>query len=573
MRPGGAWVSAVVSEPSDAGTVSALVMWAVADPAHMVVLRSNTAAGRGLSGGVHVWSPCGTRVVAVTRTDGIAEVSLQGDSVAGERNLPFDPARSWSTPAVNAEGDTVYAVADWAEVWSCGRDAGSAMCVHRADAFVMDCVAGGTVRFHTWDRPNMPWTTSSIFPAGPTRGVAVQQPGFSPDGRSFAFIDDSTGVNNVRISGDHVVPRDTVITDECEHGGPTWGPGQRTWCFNDDATKVAYVRNERGYGSLWVMDRLSGERSRVAKAVHGCVSWRGNTLAALRSGARTPQQVVAYDMSRADDPQRTVIATGGHDGWRAPDIDGELVEPSLHEAQGPTSPVPYRLFAPPAGAHGVIVWVHGGPTDQWQVTFRPRISFWTSRGWAVVVPDHRGSTGHGRTFMESLHGGWGEFDSDDIVAVVRDVQRVHGFVPSRTVLMGGSAGGLTVLNAAGRNPDGVAAVVATYPVVDLHELMHGEDPFETHYVPELTGTTDPDALATRSPLHLTAPLARVPVLLFHGDNDTSVPLVHSERLRDAVTAAGGTVRLEVMAGEGHGFRNPANVLRELEITESLLDAL
>ncbi len=566
-------MSVVVSEPSATGTTTGLVMWSVGDPGRVVSLLGDTATGRGLSGGVHAWSPDGTRVYAVIRAGGITELSLEGDVVVSQRAMALDPARSWSTPHVNAAGDTLHAVADWREVWSCDVATGGSLCVHRADAFAIDCVAGGPVRFHTWDRPHMPWTTSRVHPDAEVNGVAVQQPGFSHDGRSFAFIDDSTGVNNVRITGDHLVPDDAVIIDDCEHGGPTWGPGQRTWCFNSDATKVAYVRNELGFGSLWVYDRLSGERTQVGRAVHGCLSWHGDTLAALRSGARTPQQVVVYDMSNPSSPARTVVATGGHDDWSLPGFDEELTEPTLHSAPGSHALVPYRLFSPAQRGDKVIVWVHGGPTDQWQVTFRPRIPFWTSRGWSVVVVDHRGSTGHGRAFMQALHGGWGDADTVDTLGVVRHVQRENGFSASRTVLMGGSAGGLTVLNTAASAPGEIAAVVATYPVVDLGELMRGDDPFETHYVPELVGTTDEDELMNRSPIGSAASLARVPVLLFHGDNDTSVPLVHSTRLRDAVAAAGGSVRLEVMAGEGHGFRNPANVLRELEITESFIDAL
>ena len=52
----------------------------------------------------------------------------------------------------------------------------------------------------------------------------------------------------------------------------------------------------------------------------------------------------------------------------------------------------------------VLVWLHGGPTDQWQVTWMPRIAHWRSRGWNVLVPDHRGSTGHGRAYQQAMQG-------------------------------------------------------------------------------------------------------------------------------------------------------------------------
>jgi dipeptidyl aminopeptidase/acylaminoacyl peptidase len=70
-----------------------------------------------------------------------------------------------------------------------------------------------------------------------------------------------------------------------------------------------------------------------------------------------------------------------------------------------------------------------------------------------------------------------------------------------------------------------------------------------------------------------AAFANTPLLVFHGDIDHSVPLVHSLRLHEAVVTAGGQMQLEVMAGEGHGFKNPANVTAEYRITEDFLNRL
>lgn len=79
--------------------------------------------------------------------------------------------------------------------------------------------------------------------------------------------------------------------------------------------------------------------------------------------------------------------------------------------------------------------------------------------------------------------------------------------------------------------------------------------------------------AKRSPHNNAVALAATPILIFHGDQDHSVPLLHSERLRDAVMAEGGHIQLEVFAGEGHGFRNPVHVVREFAVTEDFLYSL
>jgi dipeptidyl aminopeptidase/acylaminoacyl peptidase len=118
----------------------------------------------------------------------------------------------------------------------------------------------------------------------------------------------------------------------------------------------------------------------------------------------------------------------------------------------------------------------------------------------------------------------------------------------------------------------VSAAVLSYPVVDLAELMRGDDPFETHYMPALIGAHDDQdpMLWTRSPLSRAHRLANTRILVFHGDQDHSVPLVHSERLCEVVKAAGGHVQLEVMPGEGHGFKDTLNVIREYSLTEEFL---
>ena len=281
---------------------------------------------------------------------------------------------------------------------------------------------------------------------------------------------------------------------------------------------------------------------------------------------------MVYDVTDLAHPVRTILVRAADDQWHSDEFRSELVEPSVHSAVLADYEVPYRLYRAAHPNHGLIVWVHGGPNDQWQVTFRPRLTYWLSRGWSIAVVDHRGSSGHGRAFMQALNGHWGEADSVDTASVVLQVQRTFGFRPKKTFLMGGSAGGLTVLNTAAQVPHLVAGVVASYPVVDLAKILMGDDPFETHHMPALIGQSNPgDPLVQeRSPLSRVAALATVPILLLHGDQDHSVPLEHSETLRDAVIGAGGTIHLEVMAGEGHGFRDPLTILREYDITEQFL---
>lgn len=576
VRPNGQWVSGILSEMTPDGPRTSLKMWAI-DGSRSVILMDeySPAVGRGLSGGVHVWSDDGTRVYVITKSVGIVQVTVRDDTAVALRTLSFDATRSWSTPALDYMNQSLFAIADGKELWGYDFIADEPYLLHGGSDFAVDATAGVSGMCIVWNRPNMAWTQSTVWPETETAGVAVQQARFSRGGGSFGFIDDSMGVTNLQILGDHIIDPNVIIIDHCEHGGPTWGPGQRTWCFNSDGTRVAYTRNEDGYSSLWVFDRATGSRHRIGHGVHGCLSWEGNTLAALRTGARTPQQVVVYFVENLLEPRRKILVQPADSFWTSDDVDCELVEPTIEMAEGDNASVPFRLYKSHQSNGSVICWVHGGPNDQWQVTFRPQFTYWLSRGFDIAVIDHRGTTGHGREFMMSLNGHWGEYDSNDTVTVIRHLQTAHGYLPARTILMGGSAGGLTALNAAVAGASLVAAVVAKYPVVDLAELLQGDDPFESHFMPALIGATaDDDAVAReRSPHNHAEALIDTPILLFHGDQDMSVPIIHSERLRDAVNAVGGSVRLEIMVGEGHGFRNPVNILREFQITETFLTSV
>ena len=566
VRPGGQWVSGVVSD----GATGVLRMWAV-DGSSLVDLFSDAPSrGRGLSGGVHVWSDDGDVVYVTTDARGIVEITLRHDVVTSERSLAFDASRSWSTPAINHLNRTVFAIADWKELWGCDITDGEPFVVHDESDFALDAIAGVDGSCIVWNRPDMAWTQSASYPEQIAAGVAVQQARFSRNKESFGFIDDSNGVANVHILGDQIVDPNISIIDHCEHGAPTWGPGQRTWCFNTDGTRVAYTRNEDGYSSLWVFDRVTGSRHRIGQGVHGCLSWEGNTLAALRTGARTPQQVVVYHLNNLLEPRRTVLVRPADAKWFENEIDVELVEPTVERAPGEAD-VPYRLYQPHRPHGGLICWVHGGPNDQWQVTFRSQFTYWLSRGFAIAVVDHRGSSGHGREFMTSLNRHWGEYDAIDTANVLRHLQNVQGYSAATTVLMGGSAGGLTALNTAIGDASLCAGVVVKYPVVDLVAMLESDDPFEGHYMPALIGSVT--NASERSPHNNAASLRGTPLLVFHGEQDHSVPLFHSELLRDAVEATGGKIQLEVFAGEGHGFRNPVNIAREFTVTEEFLYSL
>src|SRR5581483_9142852 len=141
--------------------------------------------------------------------------------------------------------------------------------------------------------------------------------------------------------------------------------------------------------------------------------------------------------------------------------------------------VPARVYRPRAagveggewGASPTLMWMHGGPTGQMTVTFNARVAFFVSRGWNVVAPDFRGSTGWGRAHAQALRERWGSVDPAgdvaDCAAGLRWLREQPWVHPHRVVVLGASAGGLTALLLMAHFPELCAAGVDLYGVADL----------------------------------------------------------------------------------------------------------
>lgn len=566
LDPSGRWLAVVTSDPVDP-TADVKAEWHVEvydldaeSPSGRRISAESVRSVRGLGGGTFDWTPDGGAIVAIGSFGDLVEFGLDGTT----RELLAGDGRSLSSPVVDPRGDRVVVVVDQAEIRSVDRVTGRSTRIDdgRHDFVIDPVVWNDAVVWHAWNVPNMPWDESVITSsAGDVMAVSrhrAQQPDTTPDGRLLGWLDDTSGWLNVTTNDGR------RVDEKFEHGGPPWGERLRSWCWSPDGTSVAFVRNEGGFGRLCTFDVASGRVDERAKAIHGQLSWRGHRLAAIRTGGRTPTQVVVYDTG---DWSRRTIAIGPSHDWND---HPSLVEPELVEVpsrDGTTLHARSYRSAEPNGR--LLCWIHGGPTDQWTVSFMPRFAYWIDRGYSILVPDHRGSTGHGRDYTQALHRRWGELDAGDVVDVLEAVQRRDGWSPSRTAVLGSSAGGLSALVVALERPEALAAVVAAYPVSDIAALDATTHRFEAHYNRTLVGDsveTD-ERSRTRSPVHRIDASFAVPVLLMHGDADPVVSVEQSRRL-----AAADPTRIEYVEypGEGHGFRNWSTRRDEYRRTEEFL---
>ncbi|MEN3271494.1 MAG: hypothetical protein V7636_255 [Actinomycetota bacterium] len=541
----------------------------------VVTTEPSPVPSRAYGGGAFDWLPDGSALVYAA-VDG----ALWRQPVLGGPPVKL-PCGSGpvAAPSVSPDGALVAFVVDTRDVFvtSTHPDGPWPVRLTTGADFALDPAwssDGTSVAWHEWDVPNMPWDGSRIVVRDASASsepkvvaggndVAVAQPRFASTG-ALGFLDESSGWMNV-------VAGDVRIDEACEHGGATWGPGARSWCWSPDGAQVAYTRNEDGWGALHVRDLSSGDDTRLGRAVHGALSWRGDRICAMRSGGVTPTAIVVYERSATGEWDRRVVTRGPVAGFEAVVQEPETVR---WDADDGTQLVG-RLYRPTNEDHAtpppLICWVHGGPTDQWQVEFRARFAFWTERGWAVLVPDHRGSTGHGRAFRQALHGAWGVLDVDDCASAIRAAGANGWGDANRMVIMGGSAGGFSVLNVLASHPDLCAAGVDLFGVADLFDLDETTHRYEAHYLHSIVGALPEHAARyrDRSPVNR-AETITAPLLILQGDADNVVPLAQSQSIADRLGALGRTVELHVYAGEGHGWGRPATVIDELQRTESFL---
>lgn len=252
----------------------------------------------------------------------------------------------------------------------------------------------------------------------------------------------------------------------------------------------------------------------------------------------------------------------------------------------PVEPVTYRsrdgLEIPayltlPAGRdpHGLplIVLPHGGPyvRDVWE--YDPWVQFLANRGYVVLQPNFRGSTGYGREFLEKGFGQWGAAMQDDLVDGVRWLTGRGIVDPKRVCIMGASYGGYAALMGAIRDADVYRCAISLAGVTDLPNMMTYDRNmlFPSRYREwkgRLVGENDAD-LADVSPVNHAAEV-RIPLLFAHGTKDPVVPYRQAEKMITALQRAKRPYEFMEFEGAGHGFSKESDSARFLAAVERFL---
>jgi dipeptidyl aminopeptidase/acylaminoacyl peptidase len=239
--------------------------------------------------------------------------------------------------------------------------------------------------------------------------------------------------------------------------------------------------------------------------------------------------------------------------------------------------IPAYLTLPPgveAKQLPLIVMPHGGPflRDEWG--YDTWVQFLANRGYVVLQPNFRGSTGYGRDFVVKGEGQWGRTMQDDLDDGVKWLVEQGKVDPKRVCIMGGSYGGYAALWAAARNPEIYRCAISFAGISDLAAMIKYDrrafaaTRYYTAWRERVQGDKNFD-LNTVSPLYAIDRI-NIPLLIAHGSDDENVPLAQSRKLHDALVKAKKPHSYIVYEGEGHGFDKPENATAFLEQVDQFL---
>ena len=375
------------------------------------------------------------------------------------------------------------------------------------------------------------------------RTGAARYSGLRWDGNALLGLSDAEGRDFMALL------RINVESGACEAVHAPEGRDVEAWSLSS-AGLLATVENDRGYGVLRVGPR-DGTREIVEALPDGVaadLAWSadGTRLAFSASNAVCPAGLWVWEGGEARavwQPECGLPVQGfSLVEWTA--FDGRAIPGWLATPEGER---------PPAG-WPAVVWVHGGPASQARAGFRADMQALLAQGYAVLMPNVRGSTGYGRAFMESDDVERRLDSVQDLVAGRQWLAARDEIDGSRIAVMGQSYGGYMVLAAVTEHPSLWRCAVDFYGIADFATLLRTTGPWRrAHRALEYGDPVRHQALFDRiSPIRH-AERIKMPLLVLHGRRDPRVGFGESEQIVGALERLGRPPAFEAFDYAGHGF--------------------
>jgi dipeptidyl aminopeptidase/acylaminoacyl peptidase len=387
--------------------------------------------------------------------------------------------------------------------------------------------------------------------------VAYNGGQFSKDGKGIYTVTDKDSEFSRLAYVDLATKQHTYLTENIR-----WDVEE--FRLSKDGKKLAFVTNEDGISVLHVMDTSSRKELSLPPLPIGVISgldWHNNSrdLAFDLNTARTPTDVYSIDVSTMKMDRWTYSETGGinTDGFSEP----QLIRWKSFDGKD----ISGFLYSPPAkftGKRPVIVDIHGGPEGQSRPGFRGQFNYFLNElGIAVILPNVRGSTGYGKSFLKMDNGFLREDTYKDINALFDWIGTRPDLDSERIAVAGGSYGGHMTLAVSTFYSARIRCSIDIVGMSNLvtfleHTQAYRRDLRRVEYGDE----RDPKM---REFLERIAPMNNIqmikkPMLVVAGKNDPRVPVTESQQIVAALKTNGTPVWFLMATDEGHGFAKKKN---------------
>lgn len=332
--------------------------------------------------------------------------------------------------------------------------------------------------------------------------------------------------------------------------------------LSPDGSKIAFTVNANGRSQLHIRNTKNNRPLKVPELPPGIVrsltfSPDGKRLGFSFHQATGPSDVYVYDLKRDDLERWTESEVGGLDTTTF--VTPELVTFKSFDGLEISS---YVYLPSGEGPHPVIISIHGGPEGQSRPYYSSTFQYWLAElGAAVVVPNVRGSSGFGKTFV-NLDNGYNREDSvKDIGALLDWISTRKDLDSNNIVVNGGSYGGYMVLASMTHYNDRLKGAIDVVGISNFVTFLENTAPYRQDVRrPEYGDERIPEMrafLERISPLNQAHKITK-PLFIVQGLNDPRVPASEAEQMRRIVRGNGGEVWYLAASDEGHGFRKKSN---------------
>lgn len=427
----------------------------------------------------------------------------------------------------------------------------------------------GPAHFVRWSRDGrhiavaaeQEWQTDGVFivplDGRPPRRIGGDaaldaiQPAWSPDNAKVAFSSNSSGWSQIGVYHLEDGRIEWLTSDEGDKNNAIW---------SEDGTRLAWIYN-RGEAA-WVEIRSMDGTRRKVQTEAGFAFWPTFTLdgKSVLFVYENPRQPPDLWLAALDDGRLAQLT----DSLPAELKGAEFVVPEVVTFPSlDGTPIPAMLYKPPgAGPRSpAAVVIHGGPNWHLGYYWHPFISHLASRGWTVIAPNYRGSTGYGLAWTAANRYEMGRLDNDDCAAAALHLVREGLADPKKIAVTGRSHGGYLTMTCMTRQPELWAVGSAVVPF--LNWFTGHENAREDLQYWDINNMGDPethhDLWYERSPFFFLDKV-RAPVQFICGENDPRCPPSESIEAHEKLQALGIPSELLLYKGEGHGFLKLENII-------------